>query len=70
MEGLETVLIENLVPIVAVAAYTAISTAASALDAAIADAGEEAPLWKRVLSKLISALAWNFGAAANDPSSQ
>lgn len=47
-----------------------LSVACSMLDAALSDAGPESPLWKRILSQVISKGGFNFGAAKNDPKVQ
>ena len=67
---LEDFILENLVPCLVIGVGALISMGCSALDASISDAGEDAPIWKRALSALISGVAFNVGKAKNDPVEQ
>ena len=67
---METFILENLIPLLVIGVGAIVSTLCSMLDASIEDAGSDAPIWKRALSKLISGVAFNFGAAKNDPDAQ
>ena len=48
----------------------AIGYGMSIVDAVVADADENSPMWKRVLSEIVSKIAFNVGKASNDPKRQ